>query len=342
MVLETFNEHDWTQNFRMRKATFLYLCDQVRPIIQREDTHLRKAICVEKRVAITLWCLATPSEYRTIGHLFGVARCTVCVIVHETVDAIVSKLLTTYITFPTGQALVKVVQGFDEKWNLPQCAGAIDGSHIPVKAPLLNHTDYYNRKGWYSVIIQAVVDCNYLFRDVYVGWPGSVHDARVFANSTLYQKATDKLVLQGNARELNGKTVPIYLAGDSGYPLLPWLIKPFCHNSALTAKQKHFNYRLSRARIVVENAFGRLKARWRRLMKQNDMVVHNVPKVIAACCILHNVCEVHGEVFDEEWLEEAQCSVLHNPATIVQEETDDADAQDIRNALMEYLHLHPL
>lgn len=90
--------------------------------------------------------LATPSEYRTIGYLFGVAQCTVCVIVHKTVDAIVSKLLTTYITFPTGQALVKVVQGFDEKWNLPQCAGAIDGSHIPAKAPLLNHTDYYSWK----------------------------------------------------------------------------------------------------------------------------------------------------------------------------------------------------
>lgn len=54
-----------------------------------------------------------------------------------------------------------MIQGFEEKWNLPQCAGAIDGSHIPVKGPLLNHTDYYNRKGWYSIIIQAVVDCDY-------------------------------------------------------------------------------------------------------------------------------------------------------------------------------------
>ena len=51
-----------------------------------------------------------------------------------------------------------------------------------------------------------------------------------------------------------------------------WLVKPFNFNSSLTAKQKHFNYRLSRARIVVENAFGRLKARWRRLMKRNDMI----------------------------------------------------------------------
>ena len=82
--METFSDHDWIHNFRMRKETFLYLCDQLRPFFQHEDTQLRKAVCVEKRLAITLRCLATPSEYRTIGHLFGVAQCSVCVIVHET------------------------------------------------------------------------------------------------------------------------------------------------------------------------------------------------------------------------------------------------------------------
>ena len=113
-------------------------------------------------------------------------------------------MLKTYNNFPTDHALVKVIHGFERKWNVPQCAGAIGGSHIPVKVPLLNHTDYYNRKGWYSIITQAVIDCDYLFRDVYIGWPGSVHDARVFANSTLYKKAIDKLILQGNSRQLGG------------------------------------------------------------------------------------------------------------------------------------------
>lgn len=91
-----------------------------------------------------------------------------------------------------GNSLAGVVQGFRKKWNVPQCAGAIDGSHIPVRPPACNHTDYYNRKGWYSVILQAVVDHDYLFRDVMVGWLGSVHDARVLANSKIYFKATSK------------------------------------------------------------------------------------------------------------------------------------------------------
>ena len=46
--------------------------------------------------------------------------------------------------------------------------------------------------------------------------------------------------------------------GDSVYPLLKWLMKPFPHNGALTQEQKRFNYHLSTARVVSENAFGRL------------------------------------------------------------------------------------
>ena len=78
VVLQSFQDHDWKQNFRMSKRTFDYLCNQVGPLLQHQDTRIRKAIPVPKRVAITLWCMATCSEYRTVGHLFGVARCTVC------------------------------------------------------------------------------------------------------------------------------------------------------------------------------------------------------------------------------------------------------------------------
>ena len=124
-----------------------------------------------------------------------------------------------------------------------QCAGAIDGSHIPVRAPTLNHTDYYNRKGWYSIIIQAVVDHNYIFQDVCIGWPGSVHDAWVFANSALYQKATSQKILSGHSKQIMGCDIPALLVGDSGYPLLTWLMKPYAHNTSLTRAQRSYNYR---------------------------------------------------------------------------------------------------
>lgn len=167
-MLQTFTEQDWIENFRLSRSTFHMLCEKLKPFLKRQDTQLRQCICVEHRVAITLWTLATCSEYRTIGHLFGVARSTVCVIVHETCKVIVDVLLDECIQFPRGPDLIRVVEGFKTNFNMIQCAGAIDGSHIPVSPPLMNHTDYYNRKGWYSVIVQAVVDDRYLFRDICV------------------------------------------------------------------------------------------------------------------------------------------------------------------------------
>ena len=151
-----------------------------------------KAILVEKCVAITLRCLATCVEHHMIGHLFGITRSTVYIIVHQTINAIVKTLLQVYIKFPTGQSLKNLVKHFEEKWHFPQCA------HIPIHSHALNHTDYYNRKGFYSVVLQAVIDANYLFQEVYVGWPDSVHDTCVFVNLSLYQKANNDEILQRN------------------------------------------------------------------------------------------------------------------------------------------------
>lgn len=65
---------------------------------------------------------------------------------------------------------------------------------------------------------------------------------------------------------------------------------------------KVFNYRLSHARILVEHTYGRLKGRWQCLLKRLDVSVRDVPELVAACCVLHNMCEVHGDTFNEEWL----------------------------------------
>ena len=260
-----------------------------------------------------------------------------CVIVQDTCKAIVDVFLSRYIWFPQGQELANVVEGFKRKWGIIQCAGSIDGCHIPVLPPALNHTDYYNRKGWYSMLVQAVVDHNYLFTDVCVGWPGSVHDARVLANSSVYKKASRKQILCGSEVKVSGIDIPIFLIGDSAYPLTPWLMKPFPHNSHLTPDQQSFNYHLSRARIVVENAFGRLKARWRRLCKRNDMNIEHIPCVITACCILHNMCEVHGDTFNDLWLEHVDMYTQPEASsTGGSASTVSSTAAVIREALVQY------
>ena len=115
----------------MSRQTFNHLCQRLQSVIKKQSTTLRNPLPVEKRVAVTLWYLATPLEFRSIGHLFGIACCTACVIVHETCAAIVQVLLKSYISFPTGDKVKEVVDGFARSWGDPQCCGAIDGSHIP-------------------------------------------------------------------------------------------------------------------------------------------------------------------------------------------------------------------
>ena len=123
--------------------------------------------------------------------------------------------------------------------------------------------------------------CDYTFMDIYVGWPGSVHDAHVLTNSKLFQEAEAGTLLPNTTKPINGIDVPLLILGDPAYLMLPWLMKPYSDNGRLTTKQLRFNYRLSRARMVVECAFGRLKGRWRSLLKCNDTNVKFLPKYIA-------------------------------------------------------------
>ena len=294
-----WTDQEWKQNFRVNRTTFRFLCRELRGHLYRSST-VRQALTVEQRVAISLWRLGTNVEYRTISHLFGVGISTVCVVLHEFCQAVVDTM-REYIAIPAGDRLRSIRDGFQNKWGFPQCIGAIDGTHIPIIAPKEHPLDYYNRKGYHSVLMQALVDDQYRFLDVYTGWPGSVHDARVLGNSKLYQKCEAGSFLPSWNVSFGNTDVPLLILGDPAYPLRPWLMKPFS-GTGLTARQRKFNYQLSRSRVVVENAFGRLKGRWRTLMKWNDNDIEFVPIVVMACSILHNLCEMQGDHCEDSWL----------------------------------------
>ena len=302
----------------MSKETFLYICSRLSGVLIRQDTVMHHSISVQQRVAITLWCLPPPAEYCTISHLLGVARPSVCEIVHETRSAILDVLLKEYMKFPTGRDLDQTVSLFRSKWGVPQywCCRWLLYTHIGA---MWNHTDYYKRKVWYSMLIQGLADANYCFLDIYVGWPGNVYNARMFSHSTLYSKITRMYLLPDKPELISGVSYPLFMITDSAYPLQSWLMKPFQHNSNLITQQHTFNYWLSRTRIVVENTFGRLKARWWTLMKKNIMFVHNIPHIIAAACVLHNICERHNQNFNDAWL---QIEDAHDqPTTIMYRDT---------------------
>jgi hypothetical protein len=298
-------DKDFREDFRVSKNVFKILCTALHPFLVKEDTHLRQSIPVEVRVAIALYALGSVAEYRLIGKPFGVQRCTVCVILHEFCNALAeSNLRKRLLRFPKGDELAAVIQGFEDEWGFPQCAGAVDGTHIPICPPAENSRDYFNRKGWASIIVQATCDFEYKFTSVNIGWPGSVHDARVFANSAIARLGFAGRLLPNTRRLINNVPVPPVILGDSAYPLCSWLLTPYKDYGNMTPEQRKFNKKHSSARMVIEGSFGRLKGRWRRLFKDLEITLPKLPPVIMACIVLHNLCASQGDLLrdDDPWL----------------------------------------
>ena len=176
--------------------------------------------------------------------------------------------------------------------KLPNIAGAIDATHIKIKAPKDSAVDYFSRYQQHNVVMQAVVNGKGAFMDVTAGFPGSTHDAQVLRNSLIYKKAEHGDILAaGPIHRVDGSEIQPYLVFS------PWLQKPFPKGTR--EDEIRFNQELSSARVQVECALGILKSRWRILMGMEESKVQLISKIILACAILHTFCTLHGD----EWVE---------------------------------------
>ena len=174
--------------------------------------------------------------------------------------------------------------------------GAIDGCHVPIKAPKENSGAYLNRKGFHSIVLQGICTSDMKFIDCEAGQAGAVHDACVLRRSEFF-----KSILSNPAAFSSDN----HIVGDSAYPLLSNLMVPYKeHGGNLSSQQRKYNLQLSRARVVIERAFALLKGRFRRLKYVDMSRIDIIPKMIIACCVLHNLCidgcDLLDDVFDEE------------------------------------------
>lgn len=86
----------------------------------------------------------------------------------------------------------------------------------------------------------------------------------------------------------NGPKLPYCLVGDEAFPLKEYLLRPYLGRGGLTKEKNVFNYRLSRARRIIENTFGILACQWRILRKPIIGKVNTVEKIVQAIVCLHN------------------------------------------------------
>lgn len=175
-------------------------------------------------------------------------------------------------------------------WNFPLCLGAMDGKHILMEAPAVSGSEFYNYKGTFSIVLFAIVDPNYNFIYANAGCQGRISDGGVFKNTSFHKLMVDgrlslppKTILAGRERECS-----YVFVADDAFPLTPHIMKPYSGHQEKGSVKRIFNYRLSRARRVVENAFGILAARFRVLRKPILLQPKKTEQLVMACIHLHN------------------------------------------------------
>ena len=157
---------------------------------------------------------------------------------------------------------------------------------------------YFNYKGSHSIVLMAVVNANYEFVYVDFGTNKRISDGGVFANSTLCSRLQEGTAGLPEDEQLPGshRTLPFVFVGDDAFPLRRYFMKPYPFRDQ-DDKQRIFSYRLSRARRMVENAFGIMANKFRIFLSAINLEPEKEEKIVLACTALHNYLRREHESF---------------------------------------------
>ena len=268
------------------------LVARLTPRLTKATTNCRQPLEPGLKVALTLRHLASGAKYRDMQYAWRVPHNTISLVVREVCYAILEEYAEEQLSPPTTEeGWLELSEAWYRRWNFPHVIGAIDGKHVACKAPPDSGSDYYNYKGFFSIILFAMVSSDYKFLWIDVSGMGSSSDAHIYNNSELKQGLENNNIRGWPAtRPLPHDTqdVPYFLVGDDAFSLRPYLMKPYS-NKNLTREERIFNYRLSRARRVVENAFGILANRFEVLLTTMNQMPETVKLLVETCIILHNI-----------------------------------------------------
>ncbi|XP_020516318.1 putative nuclease HARBI1 [Labrus bergylta] len=227
---------------------------------------------------VFLYWLASATSYRVVEEAFAIPTPTVFDLVHKASKRVLA-IVKRVIRFPTAAEMDGVGAGFARLAGsavFARAAGSIDGCHVRVVAPAAHEQAYLNRRLFHSIQFQAICDHRGKFLDVFVGYPGSVHDAHVLRHSDVY------------VHQLYPPQA-WFLIGDVGYPCIQdhiTLITPY-REPVQSPVHHRFNSKRSRARLVVEQAFGVMKTRWRTIfLKAMAVRIPFAVEVITCCAVL--------------------------------------------------------
>uniref|UniRef100_A0A0D9ZV10 DDE Tnp4 domain-containing protein n=1 Tax=Oryza glumipatula TaxID=40148 RepID=A0A0D9ZV10_9ORYZ len=261
-------------------------------------------------VAVCLWRLATGDPLRKVSRRFGLGISTCHNIIVQVCAAITAVLLTRVVRWPDSHAAAASM--FEALSGIPGVVGAVHTEHFRIVAPREHAGEYYdhrltdrNNKATYSVAMQAVVDAEGAFTD-----------------SALYARCEAGLLLGHDKLRWQQ---PLWLVGGASYPLTSWMLVP-CTQPNQTWAQDRLNAQVADARAAAVGTFRRLRARW-QCLRRAEVKLPELANMLAACCVLHNLCERSGEEHDAD--------LLHDDLVVVDDGVVAGGGNTVRSATTE-------
>ncbi|XP_068235815.1 putative nuclease HARBI1 [Palaemon carinicauda] len=297
----------FTNFLRMPPAMFDELLARVGPRIIKQHTFM-DPLEPGMKLALTLRHLASGNKYASMKFGWRVPHNTQSLVVREVCQAIIDEYLDEVLVCPsTPDGWRAIADKFFQRWNFPHTCGALDGKHVACRCPAKSGSQYFNYKGFYSIVLMALADADYKFIWADVGGTGSASDAQIYNDCELKECAEDGTLGFPDPEPLpsDNQDVPYFFIGDDAFALRSTMMKPY-NLRGLTNEQHIFNYRLSRARRVVENAFGILVNRFQILLSTMQHHPSTVRLIVKACLILHNLMRTRYPGLQNQQLDRAE------------------------------------
>lgn len=175
-LLGNYSNKMFQNHLRVNKQTFSFLCQILGPTIGKITTLMNPSVYVESCIAAILHRLAIRNTLSIIVDLYGIGESTTSVIVQECYEAIKFHLKPLTIDILTKEWITANSKEFEALHGIPYNIGAIDGSSIPITTPIHDASTYYCQNGFYSIILQMVVDADCKIWDYDFGWISSCYD----------------------------------------------------------------------------------------------------------------------------------------------------------------------
>ena len=150
---------------------------RVGPRITKQNTNYREALDPGLKLALTLRHLATGTKYHSMTYGWRVPHNAISLLIPKVCQAIIDEYKDEVMKCPTTAEEWRAISDkFAERCNFPHTCGTLDGKHVNCKCPPNSGSLYYNHKGFYSVVLMALVDADYKFIWVDIGGMGSDPD----------------------------------------------------------------------------------------------------------------------------------------------------------------------